>query len=58
MSILCASCPMLTLSLFHNLQHAFKDGTLQEVKLRHLGAADGGTVIVKNVRYETLVIFT
>jgi len=39
----------------HYPQHAFKDGTLEEVKLRHLGAADGSTVIVKNVRYETSI---
>lgn len=32
------------------MQHAFKDGSREEVKLRHLGAADGSTVIAKNVR--------
>ncbi|XP_024375821.1 E3 ubiquitin-protein ligase makorin isoform X1 [Physcomitrium patens] len=41
------TCPFGT-SCFY--KHAFKDGTLEEVKLRHLGAADGNTVIVKNVR--------
>lgn len=39
--------------LCHRLQHALRDGTIPEVKLRHLGAADGNTVIAKNVRYET-----
>lgn len=34
-------------------QHATKDGRIEEVKLRHLGAADGGTVIAKNVRLGT-----
>ena len=48
---MCAACYLLILALFYNLQHAFKDGTLKEIKLRHLGAADGSTVIVKNVRY-------
>jgi len=33
------------------LQHAYRDGRLEEVVLRHLGAADGETVIVKNIRY-------
>ncbi|KAI5074816.1 hypothetical protein GOP47_0010777 [Adiantum capillus-veneris] len=31
-------------------KHAFRDGTTEEVKLRHLGAADGNTVIAKDVR--------
>lgn len=31
-------------------KHAFRDGTREEVKLRHLGAADGNTVIAKDVR--------
>ena len=34
------------------MQHAFKDGTIEEVKLRHLASADGATVIAKDVRYE------
>jgi hypothetical protein len=49
--ISCAACYLLTFALSRDLQHAFKDGTLEEVRLRHLGAADGSTVIVKNVRY-------
>lgn len=32
------------------LQHAYRDGRLEEVVLRHLGAEDGNTVIAKNVR--------
>eukprot|EP00250_Pteridium_aquilinum_P035617 c9721_g1_i1 orf=645-1808(-) len=31
-------------------KHAFRDGTREEFKLRHLGAADGNTVIAKDVR--------
>lgn len=50
MYISCAAYYLLTLAFFDDLQHAFKDGTQEEVKLRHLGAADGSTVIVKDVR--------
>lgn len=32
------------------LQHAYRDGSLEEVALRHLGAEDGLTVIAKNIR--------
>ncbi|CDP07758.1 unnamed protein product [Coffea canephora] len=32
------------------LQHAYRDGRLEEVVLRHLGAEDGQTVIAKNIR--------
>lgn len=32
------------------LQHAYRDGRLEEVVLRHLGAEDGNTVIAKNIR--------
>jgi E3 ubiquitin-protein ligase makorin len=35
---------------FLHVQHMFRDGSREEVKLRHLGAADGNTVIAKNVR--------
>lgn len=41
------SCPFGT-SCFY--KHVYKDGTREETKLRHLGAADGGTVIAKDVR--------
>uniref|UniRef100_A0A0D6R3J6 RING-type E3 ubiquitin transferase n=1 Tax=Araucaria cunninghamii TaxID=56994 RepID=A0A0D6R3J6_ARACU len=41
------TCPFGT-SCFY--KHAYKDGRLEKVKLRHLGAADGSTVIAKNVR--------
>ncbi|CAI9769704.1 unnamed protein product [Fraxinus pennsylvanica] len=34
-----------------SLSHADRDGQLEEVVLRHLGAEDGNTVIAKNVRY-------
>lgn len=33
------------------MQHAYKDGTVEEVKLRHLASADGATVIAKDIRY-------
>ena len=36
---------------FHlSLQHSYRDGSVEEVVLRHLGAADGETVIAKNIR--------
>lgn len=41
------SCPFGA-SCFY--KHAYRDGRLEEVVLRHLGAADGETVIVKNIR--------
>ncbi|KAH9311863.1 hypothetical protein KI387_026898, partial [Taxus chinensis] len=40
------TCPFGT-SCFY--KHALKDGRLEEVKLRHLGAGDGSSVIGKNV---------
>lgn len=42
-----ATCPFGT-SCFY--KHAYRDGTREEVKLRHLGAADGNTVIAKDIR--------
>lgn len=33
------------------MQHAYRDGRLEEVVLRHLGAADGDTVIAKDIRF-------
>lgn len=36
------------------LQHAYRDGRLEEVVLRHLGAEDGHTVIAKNIRFFTI----
>ncbi|KAJ7571032.1 hypothetical protein O6H91_01G146100 [Diphasiastrum complanatum] len=41
------SCPFGS-SCFY--KHAFKDGSREEIKLRHIGAADGSTVIAKNIR--------
>ncbi|KAL8160653.1 hypothetical protein V2J09_002190 [Rumex salicifolius] len=41
------SCPFGT-SCFY--KHAYRDGSLEEVVLRHLGAADGDTVIAKDIR--------
>uniref|UniRef100_A0A7N0R9I7 RING-type E3 ubiquitin transferase n=1 Tax=Kalanchoe fedtschenkoi TaxID=63787 RepID=A0A7N0R9I7_KALFE len=41
------SCPFGT-SCFY--KHAYRDGSLEEVALRHLGAEDGITVIAKNIR--------
>ncbi|KAL4396014.1 hypothetical protein AHAS_Ahas01G0049500 [Arachis hypogaea] len=32
------------------IKHAYRDGHLEEVVLRHLGAADGDTVIAKHIR--------
>lgn len=40
------SCPFGT-SCFY--KHSYHDGSLEEVVLRHLGAADGETVIAKNI---------
>lgn len=40
------------------LQHAYRDGCLEEVALRHLGAEDGNTVIAKNIRFEGRLILT
>ncbi|CAM6097259.1 unnamed protein product [Calypogeia fissa] len=41
------TCPFGT-SCFY--KHAYRDGRLEEIKLRHLGAADGSAVIAKNIR--------
>ncbi|KAK9107039.1 hypothetical protein Syun_023050 [Stephania yunnanensis] len=41
------SCPFGT-SCFY--KHAYRDGRLEEVVLRHLGTEDGDTVIVKDIR--------
>ncbi|GER32378.1 zinc finger (CCCH-type/C3HC4-type RING finger)family protein [Striga asiatica] len=41
------SCPFGT-SCFY--KHAYRDGRLEEVVLRHLGAEDGNTVIAKDIR--------
>ncbi|XP_028799866.1 putative RING-type E3 ubiquitin transferase C3H69 isoform X2 [Neltuma alba] len=41
------NCPFGT-SCFY--KHAYRDGRLEQVVLRHLGAADGNTVIAKDVR--------
>ncbi|KAK6933787.1 Zinc-finger CCCH domain [Dillenia turbinata] len=50
------SCPFGT-SCFY--KHQYRDGRLEEVVLRHLGAEDGHTVIVKNISlkfFEVLVV--
>lgn len=41
------------------LQHAYRDGRLEEVALRHLGNEDGQTVIATNIRFALclLIIF-
>ncbi|OMO80833.1 Zinc finger, CCCH-type [Corchorus olitorius] len=41
------NCPFGT-SCFY--KHAYRDGRLEEVVLRHIGAEDGETVIAKNIR--------
>lgn len=41
------NCPFGT-SCFY--KHAFRDGRLEQVALRHLGAADGDTIIAKDIR--------
>ena len=33
------------------MQHAYRDGRLEEVVLRHLGAEDGHVMIAKNIRF-------
>ncbi|KAG6438460.1 hypothetical protein SASPL_103403 [Salvia splendens] len=42
------TCPFGT-SCFY--KHAYRDGRLEEVVLRHLGAEDGNTVIAKDIRW-------
>ena len=37
-----------------HLQHAYRDGRLEEVVLRHLGNEDGQTVISKHIRFYAL----
>lgn len=37
-----------------SLQHAYTDGRLEEVVLRHLGSDDGSTVIAKDIRFTSL----
>jgi len=32
-------------------QHAYRDGSLEQVALRHLDAEDGNIVIAKNIRF-------
>ncbi|KAL3677849.1 hypothetical protein R1sor_020805 [Riccia sorocarpa] len=46
------TCPFGT-SCFY--KHAYKDGRLEEIKLRHLGAADGSAVIAKNIRLSDFI---
>jgi hypothetical protein len=46
--------PLLCLAYswgFYFLQHAYRDGRLEEVTLRHLDCDDGSTLIAKNIRY-------
>lgn len=40
-----------------SMQHAYHDGRLEEVVLRHLGAEDGHTVIAKNIRFSLFLFF-
>ena len=40
------SCPFSFLAY----QHAYPDGRLEEVKLRHLSSGDGNTVIAREIR--------
>lgn len=46
-----------TLLIFAYHQHAYRDGRLEEVVLRHLGAEDGQTVIAKDIRFLFLFLF-
>ncbi|XP_071690046.1 putative RING-type E3 ubiquitin transferase C3H69 isoform X2 [Rutidosis leptorrhynchoides] len=46
-------CPFGT-SCFY--KHAYRDGRLEEVVLRHLGAEDGQTVIAKDIRLSDFLI--
>lgn len=41
-----------------SLQHAYRDGRLEEVVLRHLGAEDGHTVIAKNIRFSLCLFYS
>lgn len=51
--------PTSSLSIEHgcpvSLQHAYRDGRLEEVVLRHLGNEDGQTVIAKHIRSYALL---
>lgn len=40
------------------LQHAFHDGRLEEVVIRHVGGDDGDTVIAKDIRslFPTMIL--
>lgn len=33
------------------IQHAYRDGRLEEIVLRHLGAEDGNAVIARDIRF-------
>lgn len=33
------------------VQHAYRDGRLEEIVLRHLGAEDGNVVIARDIRF-------
>ncbi|TVU11426.1 hypothetical protein EJB05_45012 [Eragrostis curvula] len=44
------SCPFGTSCFYRLTLHAYRDGRLEEVVLRHLDADDGSTVIAKNIR--------
>lgn len=37
--------------MIFSLQHAHRDGRLEEIALRHIGNEDGLTVIAKNIRF-------
>lgn len=39
------------------VQHAYRDGRLEEINLRHLGAEDGITVIAKDIRFLLIILF-
>jgi hypothetical protein len=38
-----------------SFQHAYRDGSLEEIKLRHVDADEGSTVIVKMIRFLCLL---
>lgn len=44
--------------MFFFLQHGYRDGSLEEVVIRHLGAEDGHTVIAKDIRFSLCLLFS
>jgi hypothetical protein len=45
-------------ALMFFLQHGYRDGSLEEVVIRHLGAEDGHSVIAKDIRFSLCLLFS